>query len=251
MGVMLGIDIGGSGIKGAQVDLETGALATKRYRIKTPRPATPEAVAKVVTRIVRHFAWTGPFGCGLPAVVRDGVARSAANIDDAWIGTDAAGLFSAATGLGGTVLNDADAAGLAEMRYGSGRDAQGVVLVLTFGSGIGSALFVDGALVPNTELGHLEFRGMDAEHYAAARLVEHDGMDLESWVRRVDEYLRHLTMVLSPSLIIFGGGISKRFATFAPALAGVGVPVVAARLRNNAGIVGAALAAHENTGGRP
>lgn len=246
MTTVLGIDIGGSGVKGAPVDLEAGDLAAKRRRIKTPQPSTPEAVIGVVGKIVEHFDWAGPIGVGLPAVVRDGVARTAANIDQAWVGTDVTSLLEAETGLVGPVLNDADAAGLAEMRFGAGKDRRGVVLVLTFGSGIGSALFENGNLVPNTELGHLEFHGMEAEHYAAARLVKRDGMDLEEWVQRVEEFLAHVDMLFSPSLIIFGGGISKRFDRFGDL--DVDVPVVPARLRNNAGIVGAALAASMESG---
>lgn len=237
---ILGIDIGGSGIKGARVDLDEGVLAGERFRIPTPQPATPDAVAGVVAQIVEHFSWQGPIGCGLPAVVIDGVATSAANIDASWVGTDAGGLLSGATGRTVTMINDADAAGVAEMQFGAGRGHDGVVLLLTFGSGIGSALFVDGDLVPNTELGHLEFKGMKAEHYAAARLVEHEAMRMETWVPRVADYLEHVTRLFSPRLIIFGGGISKRFDTFGSAFE-VGVPIVPAQLRNNAGIVGAAM----------
>jgi polyphosphate glucokinase len=240
---MLGIDIGGSGIKAAVVDVETGRLVGKRRRIPTPQPATPDSVADVVVELADHFDWQGPIGCGLPAVVRDGTALTAANIDKGWIGVDASSLITGATGRPSLVINDADAAGLAEVRFGAGRVRSGVVLVLTFGSGIGSALFVDGRLVPNTELGHLEFHGMDAEHYAAARLTEHDGLELEVWADRVREYLAHVTFLFSPSLIVFGGGISKRFDKFSH-LIEVGTAVVAAELRNNAGIVGAALAAH-------
>ncbi len=249
MTILLGVDIGGSGIKGALVDVAAGDLATPRHRIVTPQPATPDAVMAVVALIADHFEWSGPIGCGLPAVVRDGVAHSAANIDDTWIGTDAITLLEQATGRRGHVVNDADAAGLAEMRFGAGRGQSGVVLVLTFGSGIGSALFVNGLLVPNTELGHLEFRGMPAEHYAAARLVEHEGMSRNEWSARVRDYLSHLMTVFSPSLIVIGGGISKHFDGFGSVF-DFEVPVVAARLANNAGIVGAALAAHQAMGTR-
>jgi polyphosphate glucokinase len=245
----LGIDIGGSGIKGALVDLERGVLVTDRHRIPTPQPATPEAVAGVVAKVADHFSWRGPIGCGLPAIVVDGIARSAANIDDSWVGTDAAAVLSDATGRTVTLINDADAAGLAEMRYGAGRGRRGVVLLLTFGSGIGSALFTDGRLVPNTELGHLEFKGMTAEHYAAARLVEHDSMEMTIWVARVAEYLAHVTRLLSPDLIVFGGGISQRFDEFGDALQSGVVPVVPAALRNNAGIVGAAMVPPTGTAG--
>jgi len=247
---VLGVDIGGSGVKGAVVDLDTGAMATDRYRITTPQPATPEAVASVIVAITDRFSWEGPIGCGLPTIVRDGVALSAANIDKSWIDTDVVGLIEAATGSTAHVVNDADAAGLAEMRFGVRRGREGVVLLLTFGSGIGSALFESGNLVPNTELGHLEFHGMLAEQYAAARLVEHDGMEMSEWVRRVREYLAHLALLFSPSLIVFGGGISKHFDSFGSAF-DLDVEVVPAHFRNNAGIVGAALAADEAMAAAP
>jgi polyphosphate glucokinase len=241
---VFGVDIGGSGVKGAPVDLKQGKLAGKRKRIKTPRPSTPDAVADVVKEVVDTFDWKGPFGVTVPAVVQDGVVRSAANIDAAWIDTDGVALLEKRLNGPVTLLNDADAAGLAEDRYGAGRDVDGLVLVLTFGTGIGSALVYRGRLVPNSELGHLEFRGMEAEHYCAARLVEEDDMDVTWWTRRVDEYLNYLERILTPDLIVFGGGISKRFDEFSDLLV-TRAPVVPAELRNNAGIVGAALAAQE------
>lgn len=236
-----GVDIGGSGIKGAPVDPATGELSTKRHRSPTPRPATPAAVAETVNAIVRHFAWSGPVGVTVPAVVQGGVVSTAANIDAAWIGTNAADLLSAATGQPVFVLNDADAAGIAEVKYGAAAGVSGLIVLLTFGTGIGSALVYNGVLIPNTELGHLEFNGMDAEDYAAARHVESDAMDLAVWAGRVGDYLRHLERVLTPDLFVFGGGISKRFNQFSPELR-IKTPVIAAELRNNAGIVGAALA---------
>jgi polyphosphate glucokinase len=216
-------------------------MLDRRLRIPTPRPATPDAVMETAARIAGHFEWSGPIGCGIPALVRDGVARSAANIDQSWVGADAAGLLAGLTGCPVRVLNDADAAGLAEVTFGAGRNQGGVVLVLTFGTGIGSALFSEGSLIPNLELGHLEFHGMDAEQYAASRLVEDEGMALETWAGRVSEYLRHVSLLFSPDLIVLGGGISKRFDDFAPLL-DVEASVVPAGLRNHAGIVGAALA---------
>lgn len=243
MTTLLGVDIGGSGIKGAPVDVEKGEMADERHRIATPQPATPDAVAEVVAAVAAHFEWEGDIGCGLPAPVIDGVATAAANIDEAWVGTDAVELIGRATGRRVHVVNDADAAGTAEVLFGAGRGHSGVVLVLTFGSGIGSSLFRNGRLVPNSELGHLEFRGMEAEHYAASRLVEHEGMAMDVWVGRVREYLEHVSMLFSPTLIVFGGGISKRFDEFGDRF-DIGVPVVPAEMRNNAGIVGAALAAH-------
>jgi polyphosphate glucokinase len=235
----LGIDIGGSGIKGAPVDLDTGDLAQPRKRIPTPEPAEPAAVAVVVREVVEWFDWSGPVGCTVPGVVQHGVVRSAANIDASWVDTDATALFGAALDREVVVLNDADAAGLAAVRYGTGREADGVVLFLTFGTGIGSALLVNRTLVPNTEFGHLEFRGMEAEQYAAARLVKREEMRLDWWASRVNEYLLHLDLLFSPDLIIFGGGISKRFDDIAPFLDS-SLNVQPAKLRNNAGIVGAA-----------
>jgi len=247
--VVFGIDIGGSGIKGSTVDVARGDLTAERYRIKTPRPATPAAVMDVAARVVDHFGWTGPVGCALPAVVDRGVVRTAANIDDSWIDTDAARALASRLPGPVTILNDADAAGIAEMRFGAGRGERGVVVVLTFGTGIGSAVFVDGILVPNTELGHLEFHGGPAEHYAAARLVEEDDLDVQWWAGRVSAYLEHLERILTPQLFIFGGGISKRFDEFSAVL-NTRAALRPATLRNNAGIVGAALAAFEASGAR-
>ena len=242
MAKRFGIDIGGSGVKGAPVDLKRGELAKDRHRIKTPKPATPGAVLDVAAAIVERFGWSGPVGCAVPSVVQDGVVRSAANIDESWIGVRGADLLAERIGQPVTLLNDADAAGLAEVTYGAGRGRRGVVIVLTFGTGIGSAVFSDGSLLPNTELGHLEFRGMDAEHYAAARLVEKEDMRLDWWASRVNEFLHHVAGLFSPDLFVFGGGISKRFDKIATFL-DVDVEIVVAELRNNAGIVGAALAA--------
>jgi polyphosphate glucokinase len=233
----LGIDIGGSGIKGAPVDVETGELTAERFRIPTPRPAEPGPVAEVVAGIVRHFGWTGPIGVTFPGVVVDGEVRTAVNLHDAWRGVHAGDLFG-----GATVLNDADAAGTAEMTYGKGRGRRGVVLMLTFGTGIGSALFVDGVLVPNTELGHLELRGKDAELRASDRAREEHDLSWPKWAARVEEYLRHVEMLFSPSLIIVGGGVSKKADKFLPHVH-LDTPVVPAALRNQAGIVGAARAA--------
>lgn len=240
-----GIDIGGSGVKGAPVDIERGVLAVpERFRIPTPQPAVPDAVLDTAAEIVRHFDWQGAVGCALPAVVQNGRTLTAANIDESWIGVDARALLRQRLDVPVTMLNDADAAGLAEDRYGAGRDQNGVVLVLTFGTGIGSGLFTDGVLVPNTEFGHLEFHGGPAEHYCAARLVEDDGMHVDTWAERVNEFLCHLERVVVPDLFVFGGGISKRFDSFSSHFT-TRAPVVAAELRNEAGIVGAALASTE------
>ncbi|NNF68665.1 MAG: ROK family protein [Acidimicrobiia bacterium] len=247
MTVRFGIDIGGSGIKGAPVDLDNGELAADRHRIRTPQPAKPRPVMEVAAAVVAHHGWDGPVGCAFPAIVQHGVVLSAANVDDEWIGVDGAALLADIVGHETALLNDADAAGLAEMRYGAGRDQRGVVMTLTFGTGIGSGMFVDGVLVPNSELGHLELDGEVAEDRAAARLVERDDMDLSDWLPRVDRYLGHLERLFSPDLFIFGGGISKRFDEFAGAFT-TRAPVVPAKLRNQAGIVGAALAAYERFG---
>ncbi|GAA4219716.1 polyphosphate glucokinase [Streptosporangium album] len=240
----LGIDIGGSGIKGAPVDTARGELTRERLRIPTPVPADPKAVAAVVAQIVEHFSWTGPVGVTFPGIVVDGVTRSAANVDQSWIGEDARALFTKATGLPVIVLNDADAAGMAEMAVGAGRGRAGVVLMLTFGTGIGSALFVDGRLVPNTELGHLEIRGKDAEKRASDHAREDRDLSWNKWAGRVEEYLQHVEALFSPSLIILGGGVSKKSDKFLPKVE-VRTHVVPATLQNEAGIVGAAMAAAE------
>ncbi len=247
MKVIYGVDVGGSGVKGAPVDVDTGTLLQKRTRIKTPQPSTPEAVFRVIDGLLDGDRWDAPFGVAIPAVVTNGVARSAANIDDAWIGTDVQAALSDRSGHRVVVLNDADAAGIAEMRFGAGRGVPGVVIVLTFGTGVGSSLFVDGTLVPNTEFGHLEFMGTDAELKTAARLVEEEQLSQEKWAKRVDQYLDMLYRVFTPTRIVFGGGISKEFERFA-GLIHTPCEVVPAELRNQAGIVGAAIAADGVTG---
>ena len=237
-----GVDVGGSGIKGCEVDLDAGTLHGERLRIQTPDPSTPEAVAEVIAEIVQSFGWHGRLGVTLPCVVKAGVARTAANIHHDWIGTDAAKLLSARIGEQVLVINDADAAGIAEMRYGAGRGVTGVTVLLTFGTGIGSAVFVDGTLVANTELGHLQLEGVDAEKTAAAAVREELGLSWPQWAARVTTYLRALETVIWPDLIIVGGGVSKRADKWLPLL-GNRTPVVPAVLRNDAGIVGVALAA--------
>lgn len=243
-----GIDIGGSGIKGCVVDLNEGRLAGERMRVDTPIPSTPESVAKVVKEIVEEFGWTGRVGVTLPAVMKRGIAYTAANIDKAWVGTDAAQLFADALDRPAAdviVLNDADAAGMAEIRYGWPGDQDGVVVLLTFGTGIGSALFLDGKLVPNTEFGHLEVDGRDAEHRAAASVKDEHDLSWEEWADRVSKYIRTLENLIWPDLIIAGGGVSRKADRWLPLLQ-VRTRVVAAELRNDAGIVGAAVAAELN-----
>ena len=237
-----GIDIGGSGMKAAVVDLDTGALASERIRIPTPKPATPAAMAEVAAELVRLHGWSAPLGVGFPGIVQHGVVHAAANLDTAWAGVDADRLFSEACGFDVAMVNDADAAGLAEVRWGAGRDVAGVVLVLTFGTGIGSGLFVDGVLVPNTELGHLELDGRDAESHAAASVREREGISWDEWIPRVQRYLRHVEMLFSPDLIVIGGGASKVADRWLPSIS-IATPLVPAAMANNAGIVGAALVA--------
>jgi len=238
----LGIDIGGSGIKGAPVDVATGKLLADRQKIATPRPARPDAVADVVKQLTTSFSWSGPVGITFPGVVTDGVTRSAANLDPAWLGTDARALFTKATGDQVRVLNDADAAGVAEMTFGAGVGEKGTVLMLTFGTGIGSALFTDGVLVPNTEFGHIEIRGHDAETRASERAKGLHDLSWGKWAGRVDEYLQYIEALLSPQLIIVGGGISKQSEKWVPRLTGIRARIVPAALLNDAGIVGAAMA---------
>jgi polyphosphate glucokinase len=238
----LGIDIGGSGIKAAPVDVTTGKFLADRQKIATPRPALPDAVADVVKQLTTAFSWSGPIGITFPGVVTDGVTRTAANLDPAWIGADAGALFRTATGNPVRVLNDADAAGVAEMTFGAGVGQKGTVLMLTFGTGIGSALFTRGVLVPNTEFGHIEIRGHDAETRASERAKELHDLSWGKWAGRVDEYLQHIEALMSPHLIIVGGGISKQSDKWVPRLTGIRARVVPAALLNDAGIVGAAMA---------
>ena len=242
-----GVDIGGSGIKGAIVDLERGALLTERKKYLTPRPATPDAIAETVAKLVTEAGWKGLVGATFPAVIKQGVALTAANVDESWVGTDANAVFTEATGCDVSVLNDADAAGLAEVRYGAAQGVPGVVILLTFGTGIGSGMFLDGQLVPNTELGHLELGGEDAEKRAAASAKEHEGLSYKQWAKRVQRYLSHVEKLFSPDLMVLGGGVSKNADKWVPLL-DLRTPVKPAELLNNAGIVGAALAAHERRG---
>ena len=237
----LGVDIGGSGIKAAPVDLTAGQLLAERQKTETPQPSTPKAVADVVAELTRSFSWSGPVGITFPGVVVDGTTWTAANVDAAWIGLDARVLLAEATGLEVSVLNDADAAGMAEVAFGAGRDVAGTVLMLTFGTGIGSALFTDGTLVPNTEFGHVQVHGTDAEKRASDHARERHGLSWEKWAVRVDEYLRHMEALLSPRLIIIGGGVSRKSDKFVPLLTGVRASIVTAVLHNDAGIVGAAM----------
>lgn len=246
-GIALGIDVGGSGIKGAPVDLRTGELSAERLRVETPQPSSPDAVAEVVATLVEHFAdllGDGAIGVTVPGVVTHGVVRTAANIDQAWIGTDADALFTGRLGRAVHVVNDADAAGVAEARFGAARSTKGLVIVTTLGTGIGTALLLDGKLVPNSELGHLEIDGFDAESRAAYSVRENEDLSWADWAARLQRYYGVLEDLLWPALIVVGGGVSKKADKFLPLLH-LRAPIVAAALRNEAGIVGAAVLADE------
>jgi len=239
-----GIDIGGSGIKAAPVDVTTGTMLTDRKKILTPQPSTPDAVAEVVRELTDSFGWKGVMGATFPGVVTAGTIRTAANVDKSWIGTNAAALFGKVTGGTVAVLNDADAAGVAEMTFGAGKGERGTVLMLTFGTGVGSALFTGELLVPNTEFGHIEIRGKDAESRASERGKTEHGWGWKDWAQRVEEYLQHIEALVAPDLIIVGGGISKESEKWVPLVTGIRARIVPAALQNDAGIVGAAMAAH-------
>ncbi|HME46956.1 polyphosphate--glucose phosphotransferase [Mycobacterium sp.] len=238
-----GVDVGGSGVKGGIVDLDSGLLIGDRYKLPTPQPATPEAVARTIASVVKEFGWSEPLGVTYPGVVTNGVVRTAANVDKTWIGVSAAKVISEA--LGGqtvTVLNDADAAGVAEVRYGAGKDNGGVIVLLTFGTGIGSAVIHNGVLLPNTEFGHLEVGGMEAEHRAASSVREKHHWSYKRWAPEVTKVLVAIENAIWPDLFIAGGGISRKADKWIPLLENR-TPVVAAALQNTAGIVGAAVTA--------
>jgi polyphosphate glucokinase len=243
---ILGIDIGGSGIKGAPVDLESGSFAEERYRVTTPQPANVKHVVAAVTEVADHFKDIDRVGIAFPGVIMAGVTKTAANIDASWLDAPAVDLFADALGRPVTLLNDADAAGTAEMAFGAGRDTEGVIVMLTFGTGIGSAVFLNGALLPNTEFGHLVMDDQDAELRASDHAREVDGLGWHKWARRVQEYLEYVERLIRPNLFIFGGGVSKKSDKFLP-LIDIATPIVPAALHNDAGIVGAALAASRAT----
>jgi polyphosphate glucokinase len=237
----LGIDVGGSGVKGAIVDVRTGKLTSERFRIPTPSPPTTKALSRTVARIVEHFAWKGPIGCGMPGPFIDGRLVTAVNLHSSWVGAKAEEIFSKACGWKVCVINDADAAGLAAMRFGVGRGKRGVVVLLTLGTGIGSAVFLDGKLLPNTEFGQMELRGKPGERRAAPRVRKEKDLTWEEWAERLNEYLCALERLIWPDLIILGGGVSRKADKFIP-LIETRAKVVAAQLMNEAGIIGAALA---------
>ena len=239
---VLGIDIGGSGMKAAEVDITTGEMLTERFRIETPKPATPEAMAEVVAQLTAHYSWTGPVGVGFPGVIQDGIVRTAANLDKSWVDVDGDSVFTEAAGCDVVMINDADAAGLAEARFGAAKDIAGTVILLTLGTGIGSAVFTNGQLVANTEFGHLELNGKIAEDRASSRVKEEKDLSFKKWGKQVEKVLQELEKLFWPKLFVLGGGISKEFDDFKEFLDDVHTPIVAAELRNEAGIVGAALA---------
>jgi polyphosphate glucokinase len=239
---ILGIDVGGSGIKGAPVGTSSGELLAERVRIKTPKGAKPKPVAETVAKISSHFDWQGPIGIGFPAPIRNGVVMTAANISRKWIGVHADELFSGATGCPCTTLNDADAAGMAEMKFGAGRGHNGTVILLTLGTGIGTAIFHGGRLLPNTEFGHVEVRGEEAELRASDAARKREGLSWKKYAKRLNRYLRTMQTLFWPDLFIVGGGISKVHEKFLPHLK-IDTPIIPAQQFNEAGIVGAALAA--------
>lgn len=241
---VLGIDVGGSGIKGAPVDTRTGKLLAERLRIKTPKGADPGPVADVVAEIARSFEWKGPIGIGFPAPIKAGVTMMAANVSDDWVGLNADELFTKTTGCNCTMINDADAAGLAEMKFGAGKGQPGTVIMITLGTGIGTAIFHRGNLLPNTEFGHLDMNGKDAEHRASDAVRQLEDLSWKKYAKRLNKYLAAMEKLFWPDLFIVGGGISKQADKYIPLLK-IETPVVPAQFLNEAGIVGAALAARK------
>ncbi|MDM8569135.1 ROK family protein [Thiotrichales bacterium HSG1] len=244
---ILGIDVGGSGIKGAPVNVETAKLTADRHRIVTPEISTPDAISEVIVKLTQHFAWQGPIGCTFPAVVKQGIVKTAANIDKSWIGVNGEKLISSKTGCQTLLLNDADAAGFAEMEFGAGKGNNGIVIIHTFGTGIGSAIFVNGQLVPNTEFGRLEIRCKEAEQRASARNRTEEGLKWKTWTLRVNEFLAHMEALFWPDLFIIGGGVSRKHDKFLHLLK-ARADIVPAQLLNQAGIIGAAVAAGKKFG---
>ena len=244
---VLGIDIGGSGIKGAPVNTKTGILLEKRHRLPTPQPSTPKNVADTISELVKFFKWKGAIGCGFPAVVQNGMVFSAANVDKTWVNTDAGKLFSETTKLPVWILNDADAAGIAEAKLGAGAGFKGAMMVIAIGTGIGSAMFINGRLFPNTELGHLQMQegNIDWETYTSDATRKRELLDMEAWGKRLNEYLNHIEFLFSPELIIIGGGASKKLDKFSQYL-DLKAKVIPAKFLNEAGIIGAAMAARIN-----
>ena len=242
--IILGIDFGGSGIKGAPVDIKKGKLTKERLRIPTPDNSTPEEIVKIIKELLKHFKWKKPIGLAFPAIVQKGIVRSAANIDKSWIGVNAYDYLSKKLGVDVYVVNDADAAGYAEIKHGIGKDKKGSVIMLTIGTGIGTAFFANGQLLPNTELGHIIFKGEDAEKQVSDATRKKEGLKWKEWAPRFDDYLLYLEQLFNPDLFIIGGGASKKEHKFADKLT-IKTPVKMAELRNDAGIIGAAMFAYD------
>ena len=239
---ILGIDVGGSGIKGAIVDTATGTMLTERFRIPTPQPPTPAAVTHTIEKIIAHYNWEGPVGCGFPTSIKNGVCLTESNLDKRWVGINAEDYFFESTGLPFKVLNDADAAALAEMKFGAGKNKKGLVLVITIGTGIGSGAFFNGVLIPNFELGQLHYGEYEKiEHYSANSVRKREAMSFKKWGKRFNKTLNYMSLIFSPDLFIIGGGGAKHLAEFEEYLE-VNVPVIPAKSLNEAGIIGAAMA---------
>ena len=239
---VLGIDIGGSGIKGAIVDTKTGELIGERHRIPTPKPATPKNIAKTIKEIVEHFNWKGKAGCCFPTPLAHGKCQSGGNLHETWKDVQVDDLFKEKTGLEFTVLNDADAAGAAEMSFGAGKGKDGLVIIITLGTGIGSGIFFNGSLVQNTELGHVTYKSEAFEIYAADSARKRDDLTYKQWGKRLNKYFNHVNLILSPDLFIIGGGASKKLHKFIEYI-DIDTPIIPAENKNEAGIIGAALAA--------
>jgi len=240
---ILGIDVGGTGIKGALVDIETGKLTSEKFRIPTPKPATPEAVANTIQELVNHFNWKGLVGCGFPTPLQHGKCLTGGNLHEDWKNTQVDTLLKTKTGNDFSVVNDADAAGLAEINFGAGKNVKGTVIMITLGTGIGSGLFLDGKLLPNTEFGHVLYKnGEIFEKYASDSARKRDGLTRKEWGKRLNKYFKHINLLVSPDLIIVGGGASKKFEKFETKI-DVDVKIVPAEAENEAGIIGAAMAA--------
>ena len=245
MAKILGIDVGGSGVKGAIVDTNNGNLVSEKLKYATPQPSTPKNVGVVLNQLISDFDWKGhKVGCGFPSIIKDNICHSAANIDNQWIGLDLSKYFHDTTGCNGRFVNDADAAGIAEMIYGAGKGRKGTVLMLTLGTGIGSGLFRNGHLVPNTEFGHLLYKESIFEHYASNSARKNQDLSWEEWGLALNTYLRHIEFILNPDIIILGGGVSKRYEFYSEYI-DISCEIVPAQMENNAGIIGAAVLAHK------
>ena len=245
---ILGIDVGGSGIKGALVNMETGEMITERYRIPTPKSRKPKEMAAVVAKIAAHFNYKGPIGCGFPTVIKKGICITPGNLHKKWMGIKVDELFSEAPGLPVTVINDADAAGYASMNYGVGKDREGLVVMITIGTGLGSGAFFNGTLIPNFELGQIPYKNYDKiESWAAASAKEKEGLSYKKWGKRFNVFLQYVDLIIAPDLIILGGGTSKDWEQFKEYIT-IGTPVIPAELQNDAGIIGAAAAAYKGKG---